>query len=265
MIRQLLIAAAAGCALSAAFSAAPATAATATAIPDYISAAVADSRRPATDTARDVDRKPAQMLLLAGVKPGSKILEIEPAAGYFTRLFAVAVGSTGHVYAVYGAPPPASASQPPSPMAGTAQKEINDIAAQYGNVTPIGQSYSDFKVPEPVDIAWTSQNYHDFHIPRNNVDVPKFDKAVFDALKPGGIFIVLDHSAAPGAGLEAASKLHRMDEAIAKQELAAAGFKLIAESNVLRNPKDPRTAIVFDPSIRGHTDQFILKLQKPAQ
>ncbi len=118
--------------------------------------------------------------------------------------------------------------------------------------------------PEPLDVVWTSQNYHDlkdsFFAP---ADTALVNKAVYDALKPGGLYIVLDHSAENGSGIRDTDTLHRIDEAVVKKEVEAAGFKFVGESNVLRNKDDARTLKVFDKEIRGHTDQFILKFRKP--
>ena len=120
-----------------------------------------------------------------------------------------------------------------------------------------------FAVPKLADVVWTSQNYHDLHDPfMGPADMKAFDTAVFKALKPGGVFIVLDHAAADGSGVSATNTLHRIDPAVVKAEVTAVGFKYVSESTVLRNPADPHTALVFDPSIRGHTDQFIYKFRK---
>lgn len=220
----------------------------------FISAAIADPGRPKADTDRDADRKPADMLAFAGVKPGSKIAEIIPGGGYFTRIFSKAVGPNGHVFAVINTP--ADPSKPPPIMA---------IAADpaYANVTVHAQPLATFTVPEPVDIVWTSQNYHDLHLARFKLDVAAVNKDVFNALKPGGIYIVLDHAALPGEPIDAADRLHRIDPAIVRKEVEAAGFLFVGEDMILHNPADPKTSPVFDPSIRGHTDQFIYKFRKP--
>lgn len=220
-----------------------------------IQAAVADKGRPEADVKRDADRKPAEMLDFAGVKPGQKVADFIPGGGYFTRIFAKAVGATGKVYAVTN-PPPANAPNPPA---------ILGIAAdpQYGNITVVSTGIASFALPEQVDLFWTSQNYHDLFARARNIDISKVDKMIYDALKPGGYFIVLDHAAAPGTPLDPDDKLHRIDPAIVRKQLESSGFKFVGESNVLRNPADDHTKAVFDPSIRGHTDQFILKFQKP--
>ncbi|WP_334164153.1 class I SAM-dependent methyltransferase [Phenylobacterium sp.] len=221
-----------------------------------IAAAVADPARPEADTRRDADRKPAEMLAFAGVKPGMEVADFIPGGGYFTRLFAKAVGPTGKVYAVTN-PPPANAASPPP---------IQAIAADpaYGNVQVVATGIAGFALPEPVDVFWTSQNYHDLYLTRFNLNVAEVDRAIFNAVKPGGTLVVLDHAAAPGAPVaETANTLHRIDPAAVRRNLEAAGFAYVGESKVLANPADDHTKGVFDPSLRGHTDQFILKFRKP--
>jgi predicted methyltransferase len=227
-------------------------------MPAYAKAAVADSARPVADTQRDADRKPAAMLVFAGIKPGMRVMDLIPGGGYFTRIFAKAVGPNGYVYAFQPTELDHFFKDKPPPVVA--------VAAEYPNVSVIRASVNKLVAPESLDVVWTSQNYHDlkdsFFAP---ADTALVNKAVYDALKPGGIYIVLDHSAPKGSGIADTDTLHRIDEAVVKKEVEAAGFKLIAESNVLRNPKDARTVKVFDPSIRGHTDQFILKFQKPGR
>ncbi|MBA2936334.1 class I SAM-dependent methyltransferase [Sphingomonas sp. CGMCC 1.13654] len=221
-------------------------------------AAVADPARPAEDIARDADRKPAAMLAFAHVRPGQTIVDYIPSKGYFTRLFSAAVGPSGLVYAVTPqmlldvfakigkAPPPSVTAEP-------GRGNVHDAIASGGSLN----------VPAPVDLVWTSQNYHDVHIFGGAAATAQLNTAVFAALKPGGLYVVLDHAGAPGLDEAGVKKLHRIDEAVVKREVLAAGFKLDGESKVLANPADPRTANVFDPSIRGHTDQFILRFRKP--
>jgi predicted methyltransferase len=234
-----------------------APAAIAATVPANIAAAVADPARPADDTKHDADRKPADMLAFAGVKTGDKVADVIPGGGYFCRLFSAAVGPKG---AVYGYMPSefAKFSKTPLPATGTHP----DTARP--NITFLTGPMNSFATPEKLDIVWTSQNYHDLHDDfAAPSDLAVINKAVFAALKPGGVYIVLDHSAADGSGLAATNTLHRIDAAQVKKEVEAAGFKFEGESNALRNPADPRTANVFDASIRGHTDQFIYKFRKP--
>jgi predicted methyltransferase len=234
----------------AALALAGATASIAQAPPAYVTAAVNDAGRPAADKERDVHRKPAEMLAIAEIKPGSKVGELIPGGGYFTRIFAKAVGPTGKVYAITN--PPAAGRGPPA---------VRAIAADagYSNVVVIEGPVAEFKTPEPVDVVWTSQNYHDVP-PEGRAAL---NKAAFNALKPGGVYIVLDHMAAKGAGEAVHRTMHRADEDIVKAEVTAAGFRLDREYDTLRNPKDDHTKAVFDGSVRGDTDQFILKYRKP--
>lgn len=258
MLKQILLATAASLAFAGAALAADA--ASSAKVPDYVAAAIADSGRPDADKARDAVRKPADMMVFAGVKPGETVLEIMPGTGYFLRIFSKSIGSNGHLYEVLPPPPP---NAPPD--AQTRTEKFDAMVKDYPNVTVIREPFDSFKVPAQAELAWTSQNYHDFHNANFHIDIAKFNGAVFDALKPGGIYIVLDHAAAPGAETSVVSTLHRIEESSVKSEVEAAGFKLIGESDVLRNRADPHDKIVFDPSIRGKTDQFILKFQKPAQ
>ena len=248
MIRNCLLAAAAAAMLTASADAAP--------VPATVKAALSDAARPDADVKRDADRKPAAMLAFAGIRPGLRVMDLTPGGGYFTRIFAKAVAPNGYVYAY----------QPTELDHFFKDKEppIVAVAAAYPNVSVIHASVNTLTAPESLDVVWTSQNYHDLKDDLfKPADTALVNKAIFNALKPGGLYIILDHSAPTGSGVSDTDTLHRIDEAVVKKEVEAAGFKLIGESNVLRNPKDPRTVKVFDPSIRGHTDQFILKFRKP--
>jgi predicted methyltransferase len=221
-------------------------------------AAVADKNRPEADTKRDADRKPAEMLEFAGVKQGQTVVDLIPGGGYFTRIFAKAVGPKGTVYAVGGPPRP---SQDPSKPAPTPAQDTIAADPNYSNVKSIHAPLTGgLSIPTQADVIWTAQNYHDVkNVP--NVDMLAFDKSIYNALKPGGVFIVLDHAAAPGA--QVTNTLHRIDPAVVRKEVEAAGFKYEGESKVLANASDDHTKAVFDPGLRGHTDQFIYKFRKP--
>jgi predicted methyltransferase len=227
-------------------------------VPAYISAAVADPGRPAEDKQDDLNRKPAETVQFAGIKPGEKVVELVPSRGYFTRIFSKVVGPKGHVYALSPPRRPNAAPDSPDPVAATtaiaADPAYSNVSVQVGPLATI-------VVAEPVDVVFTSRNYHDVHnVP--NIDMAAFNKSIFNALKPGGIYIVLDHAAAPGSGGRDTSTLHRIDPETVKAEALAAGFVFAGQSKVLANPQDAHTAAVFDPSIRGKTDQFILKFVK---
>ena len=225
----------------------------------FIRVAVADRARPAADTQRDQERKPAESLAFAGVTPKSVVVELMPGGGYFTRLLSKVVGSEGHVYAVVPAPradAPAGAPDRSEP--------ITAIAAESGfsNITVQVQPIRSLKLPSPADLVWTSNNYHDVHNVQD-VDMLAFNKSIFEALRPGGIYLVIDHAAAPNAPADVTSTLHRIRAETVTAEVSAAGFVLEAQSNVLHNADDTHELKVFDPSIRGKTDQFILKFRKP--
>ena len=234
-----------------------ALAATAPAAPAYVTAALNDPARK-DDAANDARRHGADVVAFTGLKPGQKIAELAPGEGYWTRIFSGVVGSTGHVYTVW-----------PNEMRKFDTKSLANWqvlvkTSPYQNVSLLLQPAAKLGLPEPVDVVFTSQNYHDYHDSfMGPVDMADFDKQVFSALKPGGVFVVVDHSAVDGSGFDATNTLHRVDEAAVKKEVEAAGFVLDGESDALRNKDDPRTAKVFDPAIRGKTDQFILRFKKP--
>ncbi len=217
------------------------------------SAAVSDPSRPAADVARDAARKPDEMLTFSGLKAGDVVLELLPGGGYFTRIFSKQIGPSGHLYAAV----PAATSADAEPAAAA-------IAAEpgYANITVV--PIQPLPTMPPLDMIWTSWNYHDLHLTRVHADMALVDKGWFALLKPGGVVIIVDHAALPGApAVATADNLHRIDPAIVKTEMEAAGFVFDGESTVLRNPDDPHTAIVFDASIRGKTDQFAYRFRKP--
>ena len=231
----------------------------ATAATAGVATALDDSARQA-DKADDARREVAAVMEFAQVKPGQTVLELVPGSGYWTRVFSAIVGPSGHVYTVW-----------PNEMAKFSAKSFADWQAlvatpHYANVSLLQQPAARLAVPVAVDLVFTSQNYHDYHDPfMGPVDLAAFDKQVFAALKPGGLFVVIDHVAPAGSGIADTNTLHRIDPALVKKEVQAAGFVFDGESTALRNPADPHTAKVFDESIRGHTDQFIYRFRKPAK
>ena len=227
-------------------------------IPANITTAVADGNRPDTDKQRDANRKPADTLAFLGVKPGEKIGELIPGGGYFTRLLSKAVGPKGHVYALV---PERPANAPPDMPDLAARAKAIAADPNYSNVSVVVAPLGTLASPEPVDLVFTAQNYHDLH--NFPVDVVAFNKSIFNSLKPGGLYVVLDHSAEAGSGLRDTNTLHRIDPDVVKQEVTAAGFQFVGKSDILANSSDTRTGKVFDPAIRGKTDQFILKFRKP--
>ena len=216
-------------------------------------ASISDPGRPAADVARDASRKPAEMLVLSGIKSGDVVLELLPGGGYFTRIFSKEIGPTGHLYAAV-----------PDPKGADAEPAAAAIAAlqDYANVTVV--PIVPMPAMPPLDVIWTSWNYHDLHLSRVHSDMAVVDKNFFAMLKPGGVMVIVDHVALPGSpAVETADKLHRIDPSVVKTEMQAAGFVFDGESDVLHNPDDPHTALIFDPSIRGKTDQFAFRFRKP--
>lgn len=212
----------------------------------YLNAAVADPLRPQDDRERDVKRKPAETMAFAGIAPGQTVAELFPGGGYYTRMLSRAVGPTGHIYTIPWGEPDTGASR---------QLALNRA---YGNITAFMENLLAFRPPRPVDVIWTTQNYHDIASPQR----AQVNQVLFKALKPGGLYFILDHAGAERSGYASLS-LHRIDEALVRKELAAAGFVFAGESNILRNPADDRKRSAFDRSIRGDTDQFLLKFVKP--
>jgi predicted methyltransferase len=218
--------------------------------------ALADPARPAADVARDANRHPAELLAFAGIAPGQKVGDYVMGGGYLTRILAAAVGPGGHVYAFQ-----------PAEFIGfrkeyaTEQQTVDDA---YANVDGITGAFAAPPFPVPLDVIVTVQNFHDLYLkPFPAGNAARASKALFAALKPGGTLVVVDHSAAAGSGASLADKLHRIDRQTVIDELTAAGFKLEASSDLYARPADPRTANVFDPAIRGSTDQFSLRFRKP--
>ena len=222
---------------------------------DY-AAVLADPIRPAGERGRDEARHAAETLAFARVAPGQKIADMIIGGGYFTRIFSAAVGPEGEV----------TAWQP---------AEFIGFQASYGesltevdalpNVDAIRSPISAPEFPSGLDLVFTAQNYHDLHLAPFPADTAsKVNAAVFQALKPGGLYVIIDHHAAAGSDLAAADSLHRIDIEAVKREVTAAGFILDGESDILAADADPRTANVLDDSIRGKTSQYMLRFRKPA-
>ncbi|HVI58487.1 MAG TPA: methyltransferase [Luteimonas sp.] len=228
------------------------------AVPDYVGKAVADPAR--GDNAKDDARRHvAELVAFSGAKPGDKVVELIPSGtGYFTQVFSKVVGDGGKVYAIW----PTEYDK----EAGTDSADVRKLAQRpgFGNIEVLVQPAAAFSTPGPVDVVFTSQNYHDYPDKfMGPTDPALLDKAVFAALKPGGTFVVIDHVAEAGSGLRDTGTLHRIDPEFVKKQVMAAGFEYAGESGVLRNPKDDHTLKVFDKAIRGHTDQFAYKFRKP--
>lgn len=238
---------------------------------------VASPDRSASDRVLDARRKPVETLAFMGVRPGMTVLDLSAGGGYTTDLLARAVGPAGRVY---GQSAPLAANKPvkPEPAAsrpaapaftagpGAARRSSADALAERAlkhntsNIVPVVRPFED-PVPEELadgklDLATLMFNYHDMgHL---GVDRTRLNEAVFKALKPGGFYVIADHAGRPGTGISESGTLHRIEESFLRQEVEAAGFKLVAEGQFLRNPADPRDGSPVDAK-----DEFVLKFVKP--
>ena len=219
--------------------------------------AIADPRRPAEDVALDEQRQGAAILDLADIQPGWKVADIMQGAGYFTRLFIAKAGPTGQVYA--WSPNEFMLAKP------VLYGDSLDILqkAYPDDIVTMRSAFSDLAFPEPLDMIFTSQNYHDLYLKKFPADLAaRMNRKVYEALKPGGIYVVVDHVANPET-VDAPNTVHRMDPVLIRREIEAAGFKYDGESNALRKPADDHTLMVMNPAIRGKTDQIIYRFRKP--
>lgn len=226
-------------------------------------AAIADIARPAADRERDEARKPGDLLAFAQIDKGEVVGDYIMGGGYVTRLLAIAVGGNGKVYAFQ--PDEFIAFRPE--YATEQDDAVRPYADEQGNpvrVFPLRGPVAAPPFPEPLDTIITVQNFHDLYIgamPEGTAQ--QAIAALYAALKPGGTLVVVDHSAAEGSGTAAADPLHRIERQAAIDALTAAGFVLDGQSDLYAAPADPRTANVFDPAIRGKSDQFALRFVKP--
>lgn len=225
--------------------------------PPAVAAALADPGRPQADKDRDAARQPAEIIALAGIKPGMKVADFIMGGGYWTRILSGVVGPKGRVYAY----------QPAEFIGFRAQYGTDQDEAVKGraNVVASRESLGAVAFPEALDAIVTVQNWHDLHL---NISPPtlggKIATELFKALKPGGVLLVIDHVGANAGGpFSDANGLHRGDADATRKEIEAAGFRLKGTSTLYARPDDPHTANVFDPAIRGKTDQFIYTFVKP--
>jgi predicted methyltransferase len=217
-----------------------------------IAKALADPAR-ADQATDDVRRHAAEVVAFSGAKPGWQVVDFLPGQGYWTRIFTGVVGPTGHVYAAW---PSASGERNKATIDALNARKLSNVTAAVDAAL--------ITVDKPVDLVWTVQNYHDLpNDGRGEPALTAFNAAVFKALKPGGTYVVIDHVAPAGSGLADTGTLHRIDPAIVKKQVLAAGFTFAGESKTLANPKDDHTLKVFDAKIRGVTDQFVYKFRKP--
>lgn len=224
-----------------------------------VDSAISDPRRPDDQVKLDATRKPAISVVFSEAKAGDRIADVMSGNGYFTRILSDVAGPRGHVYAYV--PTEQIAHCSPREIAGT-QAIARDTS--YKNVTLITGSLANFHLPGKLDLVWMSQSYHDLHDSfLGPANVALLNKTIFDALKPGGVFLVIDHVAEAGSGLRDTETLHRIDPTRMTKEIEAAGFSLESHSDALRNTDDNHKQAIFDPTIRGRTDQVLLRFRKP--
>jgi len=286
--KDLLAAIAVGAVFFLSSAVAPAQQSSAQLSSEQIARIVASPDRSEADRTNDLRRKPEQMLAFIGIRPGSVALDLSAAGGYTTELLARAIGPSGTVYGQSRppgqtpAPPPAPegnsnpsatpstasatpATAPrPSPVA-LAERDgkLRSAGVPAAPIVAVSRPFEDPLPPElaaeRIDLVTLMFNYHDLgHL---GVDRAAMNQAVFRALKPGGLYVVADHSGRPGTGISESGTLHRIEEAFLRQEVEAAGFKLLELGNFLRNPNDPRDKNTPDPP--QPKDEFVLKFAKP--
>src|SRR5215831_6232957 len=228
-------------------------------VPAAVIAAIADPARPAEQVAHDGERRPGELLTFAGIRRGDRVADFMSGGAYFTRLFSRIVGDEGRVHAFL---PEEQLKH--CAAAETAGTRAIASDARYGNVRVLSAPVAHFSTPEPLDLIWTSLNFHDLYDSfMGPANVPQVVASLYKALKPGGVLVVIDHVAQPGSAVRDTESLHRIDPKAIIRTVTAAGFVLEAESPALRNAADNHALVVFAPAIRGRTDQAVLKFRKP--
>ena len=246
--------------IAAALAAAPASAATPAAAD--IRAAVAAPDRPADAVKLDESRRPAEVLAFMGLRKGDLALDLFTGSGYYAEIMAKAVGPRGGVLAW----------EPANFYSDEAKKALADLKARRPNVGVMATPVTAFSLPEAAfDFAMLHLNYHDTYWESAKYGFPRMDPhaflaTLFQSVKPGGIVAVVDHVANPGGDTrKVVDDLHRIDPAVLRADFERAGFVLDGESDLLRNPADDHSKLVFDPSVRGKTDRIAYRFRRPAR
>ena len=220
------------------------------AVPAYVQAAVAAANRPDKDKARDAGRKPTDVFALSGIKPGDKVIEIGAFGQYDTAIMVNIVGPKGHIY-MYDLDYQKARQEGPTKAFVDSHPTTEHVFGKFDDLT----------YPKSVDLVVIDMYYHDLGL--NNVNQTKFNKLMFDALKPGGRVLIVDHNAEAGSGRRDTSKIHRIGPEAILAEMQAAGFKVAVNSPIFANPADDKTKMVFAPGERGSTDRSLFVFQKP--
>jgi len=224
--------------------------------PANIKRAVESDARAARQRGRDSGRKPAEILTLAGIEEGDRVIELASVGNYYTEMLVDAVGADGHIEMV---------DMPWTAEIGAAGTRGPAFVAEHGNATLTFVHYNEAELPTDVDVAMMVLFYHDLlrESAEESVDTADMNARVFAALKPGGTYLIVDHKAEAGSGWRDVGTLHRIDAQAIIDEVTAAGFELAVNSDLLANPADDRTSSVFDAGMRGSTDRAVLVFRKP--
>lgn len=217
-------------------------------IPAYVQKAVDSPTRPDKDKARDAGRQPAAVFAYSGIKPGDKVIEIAAFGQYDTNIMVNIVGPKGHIY-MYDLPYQQARQEAPTKAFVDAHPNTSHVFGKFDELT----------FPKGVDAVTIDMYYHDLGL--HQIDQAKFNKQMFDALKPGGRVLIVDHNATPGSGRTTTQAVHRIDPALIVSEMQAAGFRLIVNSSIFAAPNDDRSKRVFDE--RGATDRSLFVFEKP--
>ncbi len=225
---------------------------------DRYDAAVAHASRSAADLERDPKDQPAQVLRLAGIKPGMHVIDVLGGNGYYSELLSYVVGPQGSVLMINNAD---FDKYDPTWQQRLANNRLPNVTHRTVDMAAMQLGAAQF------DAALLIKIYHDFYWQDLLNGPPKTDaKTILDqiaaSLKPGGILLVVDHAAKAGTGSNDADSLHRIDEAFARQDIESHGFKLIKHGDFLRAPSDDRTKISYKPPALGHTDRFVYVFRK---
>jgi predicted methyltransferase len=203
----------------------------------------------------------SELIRFALVGMGSTVIDVYPGGGDWTRRFSDIIGPEGRVYSFVPAEVAHFESDPFGKMQALAKEAGREnVEAVSADLVAMPD------VSEPVDVVWLNLFYHDLHtklIQAKGATAAAFNRAVFERLKPGGAYIIVDHAAADGTGTRDAQSLHRIDPAAVREEVEAAGFVFDAETSILASDGDPHSVKVFDPSVKGHTDRFAFRFVKP--
>lgn len=216
----------------------------------HILAAVESDARPAEDRERDAGRRPAEVLALSGIAPGDHVIELGSFGNYYTRMLVSAVGPEGRVDMI---------DLPESEQFGAEGSRA--LAGMYSNASYTLVEYADADFPQGVDLVFFVNHYHDMQ--PWGVDTAVLNEKVYGALRSGGRYVVIDHKAADGSGWSTTDSVHRVDAATIVEEVAAAGFELEVESDLLAHPDDDRSIPIFAPGTRGMTDRAVFIFSKP--